>query len=65
MARKLSTYITEILLKRTWNKQIWKFLLCGSDIVLQLKQQYGDKYAEWMAETEKKINELQETNQLL
>ncbi|XP_060591520.1 synaptonemal complex protein 1-like [Ruditapes philippinarum] len=32
---------------------------------LKLKQQYGDKYAEWMAETERKINELQETNQLL
>lgn len=32
---------------------------------LKLKQQWGDKYAEWMAETERKINELQEANQLL
>ncbi|XP_045207740.2 myosin-7-like [Mercenaria mercenaria] len=32
---------------------------------LKLKQQWGDKYEEWMRETEKKINELQEANQLL
>ncbi|KAL4229133.1 hypothetical protein ACF0H5_012171 [Mactra antiquata] len=32
---------------------------------LKLKQQWSDKYEEWMAETERKINELTETNQLL
>ncbi|XP_052803883.1 uncharacterized protein LOC128235306 isoform X2 [Mya arenaria] len=32
---------------------------------LKLKQQWGDKYAEWMAETERKIKELEETNQML
>lgn len=31
----------------------------------QLKSQWGDKYAEWMRETETKIQELQETNNML
>jgi hypothetical protein len=54
-----------------FTKHIYSFILnfvkfyFSGIFTLQLKQQYGDKYAEWMAETERKINELQETNQLL
>ena len=33
--------------------------------LVQLKQQWGEKYAEWMAETERKLAELQQANDLM
>ena len=35
-------------------------LLC-----FQLKQQWGEKYAEWMAQTEQKLQDLQQANDLM
>ena len=31
----------------------------------QLKQQWGEKYAEWMAQTEQKLQDLQQANDLM
>lgn len=48
-----------------WCKKKYKKELKDVKYLLQLKQQWGEKYAEWMAETERKLAELQEANTLL
>ena len=53
-----------------WGKTPYKqtnkvYVMLFVTTILQIKQGFGDKYAEWMAETERKIQDLQEANALL
>ena len=35
------------------------------NVLLQIKEGWGERYQQWMVETEKKIEELQEANTIL